>query len=54
MTAPDPSDEFEMGRAEGHEDGATQPLTEDQARHVRTMLRQADETAPPEPRRKAS
>lgn len=54
MTTPDISDPFETGRTEGHESGATQPLTEDQARHVRTMLRQADETAPPEPRRKAS
>lgn len=54
MTTPDLSDPFEIGRTEGQENGATQPLTEDQQRHVRTMLRQANETAPPEPRRKAS
>lgn len=54
MTTADPSDPFEMGLREGQEDGERQPLTEEQQRHVRTMLRQAEVDTPPAPRRKAS
>lgn len=55
MTTPDaPPDPFEMGRLEGLEDGAANPLTEEQQRHVRTMLRQAEAETPPATRRKAS
>lgn len=54
MTSDATSDPFEIGRAEGQEDGETQPLTEEQQRHVRTMLRQAEPDTAPAPRRKAS
>lgn len=43
----DPLDPFEIGRELGREDGVKQPLTEEQERHVRTMLRQAETATPP-------
>lgn len=38
---------FEAGRELGHEAGVKQPLTEDQERRVRTILRQAETETPP-------
>jgi len=54
MSTADASDVFEAGRAKGLEDGAAEPLTEDQERNVRVLLRQAEVATPPASRRKAS
>ena len=43
MTTPDALDLFEMGREEGREDAALNPLTEEQKRNIRALLRTADE-----------
>jgi hypothetical protein len=43
----EPLDPFELGRREGAESGAQEPLTEAQQRTVRTMLRLADTQTPP-------
>jgi hypothetical protein len=54
MSQESPSDVFEAGRRQGQQDGAELPLTEEQERHVRVLLRQADVNTPPAARRKAS
>lgn len=46
-SVPDAVDPFELGRREGIESGALEPLTEAQERKVRTMLRQAETETPP-------
>lgn len=52
MIAEEPSDVFEAGRRQGQQDGTELPLTAEQERNVRVLLRQADTEQ--HPRRKAS
>lgn len=40
--SPEADAPFEAGRRAGRESATTQPMTDIQARHVRTMLRQAE------------
>lgn len=44
---PDALDPFELGRRLGNEDAAQHPLTEEQERKVRTILRHATDAETP-------
>lgn len=45
--AEQPLDPFEAGLIAGRQSAAEQPLTEEQERHIRTLLRQAETQTPP-------
>lgn len=47
QSAQDALDPFELGRLEGAESGSQQPLTEEQERKVRTLLRHATDAETP-------